>query len=241
MKRIVVTAGDARVGKSTISRLLLDLYLSEAMNVHVTYSGYRNKLDAYTKQIKIHKFSLQRGDYDEFIAYLQLIDDIDVVLMDMPGQILPEFINFERATYLLEGLHSIGYRVTFLHPISFRKDCIDYLHELTTHFKEKADYVVVKNGYFGDKFFYYDGKPIEEAIHRLGGATMHLPALSNFVYSKLEETNCTYADAAAKIPAAEVGKKIGVIERSYIFTWLNKFRLAIYSDLQLLRYLGLTV
>lgn len=241
MKRIVITAGDARVGKSTTSKLLLDLYLSEGMKVHATYSGHRNKLDAYKKQLDIHKFSLQRGDYDEFIASLEIIDDIDVVLMDMPGQILPEFIQFERATYLLEGLHSIGYRVTFLHPISSRFDCIDYLNELIAEFGDKADYAIVKNEHFGDRFLYYEGKPIEKAIHSLGGVAMHLPALSNFVYAKLEEAKCTYADGAAKIPDPEIGKKIKIFERSFVFGWLNKFRLAIYSDPQLLKYFGLTV
>lgn len=240
MKRIVITAGDARVGKSTISRLLIDLYLSEGMNVHATYSGHRNKLDAYNKHLKIHKFNLQRGDYDEFIASLQLIDDIDVVLMDMPGQILPEFIKFDRTIYLLEGLHSIGYRITFLHPISFRKDCADYLQELTTEFKDKADYVVVKNECFGKAFLYYDGKSIEETIKQLNGITMHLPLLSPSVYSKVEETGCTYGDAAATI-AGEIGKKIYTTERSLIFGWLKKFRFIIDSNPELLKYFGLTV
>lgn len=241
MKRIIITAGDARVGKSTSIRLLLDLYLEEQLNVYTTYSGHRNKLDAYNKYLDIHKFSLQRGDYDEFMASLELMDEIDIVLMDMPGQILPEFIQFNRATYFLEGLQSVGYRATFLHPISFRTDCTEYLEELVNEFDNAADYVIFKNQYFGDRFPYFDGKSIESTINNLDGITMFLPALSNFVYDKLEQAGCTYSDGAAKLPCAEVGKVLGVIERSFIFSWLNKFRQAIYSNSRLLKYFGLAI
>lgn len=239
MKRIIITAGDARVGKSTSSKLLLDLYLEEGLNVYAAYSGYRNKLQAYGKYTDINKFSLQRGDYDEFMASLELMDDIDVVLMDMPGQILPEFIQFQRSIYFLEGLQSIGYRVTFLHPISSRMDCIDYLNELIAEFGDRADYAIFKNQYFGDRFLYYEDKPIKSAIDNLDGVTMCLPALSNFVYNKLDQAQCTYADGAAKLPVPGIGKVISVIERSFIFGWMNKFRQAIYSDSQLLKYFGL--
>jgi hypothetical protein len=240
MKRIVITAGDARVGKSTTSRLLLDMYLAEGVNVRAVYSGHRNKLDAYGKYLKIDKFNLARGDYDEFIGSLELIDDIEVVLMDMPGQILPEFVKFARMTYLLEGLHAIGYRVTFLHPISYRQDCVGYLHDLTAEFQNKADYIVVKNECFGKGFAYYDGREIETTIKQLNGITMDLPVLNKSVYSKLDEVGCTYTDAAARM-AGELAGKIPVIERSFVFTWLNKFRYTIESNSELLKYFGLVV
>lgn len=240
MKRIIITAGDARIGKSTISKLLLDLYLEEGLNIYAAYGGHRNKLEAYNKYIKINKFSLHQGDYDEFLASLQLMDEIDVVLMDMPGQILPEFIKFNQAIHFLEGLQSIGYRVTFLHPISNRTDCIQYLSELTEAFAVMADYTIVKNECFGDRFVHYDDKPIKFVIDNLGGATMRLGALSKFVYTKLDEAGCTYADGAAKEPELDVSKSIGIIERSFIFNWRKQFRSCIYSDSKLLKYFGLT-
>ncbi|NJN07475.1 MAG: hypothetical protein HC815_05605 [Richelia sp. RM1_1_1] len=240
MKRIIITAGDARVGKSTTSKLLLDLYLEEGLNVYAAYGGHRNKLEAYEKYLTIHKFNLQRGDYDEFLASLEMLDDIDVVLMDMPGQILPEFIKFNRSIHFLEGLYSIGYRVTFLHPISSRTDCIDYLKELIEELSDEADYVIVKNQYFGARFPYYDGKAIEFAINNLGGITMFLRALSKFVYAKLDEAGCTYADGGAKAPEAQVSRVIAVIERSFIFSWRNQFRSILYSEPKLLKYFGLS-
>lgn len=240
MKRVIIMTGDARVGKSTLSRLLLDLYLSEGLKVHATYGGHRNKLDSYSSQLDIHKFNLERGDYDDFFGNLQNVDNINVVLMDLPGQILPEFIKFEHSMYLLEGLYSVGYRVTFLHPISFRKDCMGYLLDLITEFQADADYVIVKNEYFGDKFPYYD-ESIQSSVNKLGGITMHLPMLSKFTYTRVEEAGCTYSEASAKVPVGDIGRKVSVLERSLVFTWLNKFRTAIYSDEKLLEYFGLTV
>lgn len=240
MKRIVITAGDARVGKSTTSRLLLDLYLEEGLNVYAAYGGYRNKLEAYQRYLDIHKFNLQRGDYDEFLASLEVLDEIDVVLMDMPGQILPEFIKFDRSIHFIEGLQSIGYRVTFLHPISDRIDCIEYLSELTESFCDKSDYVVVKNGCFGNRFPYFDDKPIQFKVNNLGCSILQLKPLSKYVYNKFDEAGCTYSDGAAKIPNIEISKLIGIIERSFIYGWRNQFRSSVFSDSQLLKYLGLT-
>lgn len=240
MKRIIITSGDARVGKSTMSKLLLDLYLSEGLVVHAIYNGHRNKLEAYQKKLNIHKFNLVRGDYDEFIGKLNSNDEIDIVLMDLPGQILPEFIKFEHDTCLLEGLYSIGYRVAFLNPISYRQDCIYYVKELIKEFKASADYVIVKNECFGKKFPYFDAN-IESSIQSLDGVIMQLPPLSKFVYSRLEEAECIYSDGASKKLDEAISKKLGVIERSLIYNWLNKFKRNIYSDKKLLEYFGLLV
>ncbi|BDA75901.1 unknown protein (plasmid) [Calothrix sp. PCC 7716] len=219
---------------------MLDLYLSEGLVVHANYNGHRNKLDAYNKKLDIHKFNMERGDYDEFIGTLDSSDEIDVVLMDMPGQILPEFIKFERDTCLLEGLYSIGYRVVFLNPISYRQDCLYYLKQLIEEFKGSADYVIVKNECFGKNFPYFD-VDIQSNITSFDGIIMQLPALSKFVYSRLEEAACIYSDGAAKKTDAEISKKLGVVERSLIFNWLHKFRKNIYSDKNLLKYFGLAI
>ena len=40
-KRLVMTVGDARVGKSTTARLLIEFYLESQLNLRVYYSGNR--------------------------------------------------------------------------------------------------------------------------------------------------------------------------------------------------------
>lgn len=188
----------------------------------------------------IHKFNLERGDYDEFIGKLDSSGEIDVVLMDMPGQVLPEFIKFERDTCLFEGLYSIGYRVVFLNPISYRQDCMYYVKELFHEFKASADYVIVKNECFGKKFPYFD-VDIQSSVKSFDGAIMQLPSLSKFAYYRLEEVGCIYSDGALKKPDEAISKKLGVVERSLIFNWLNKFKRNIYSDKKLIEYFGLAV
>ncbi|WP_375467172.1 hypothetical protein [uncultured Nostoc sp.] len=150
-KRFVITSGDARVGKSTASRLLLELYLKNKLNVRVFYHGHRNKLSMYqTQRFEINHLGFSRGDSDRLLLDLEMFPKIEMILTDMPGQNLREFKFFDKDVSLIENLNCLGYRVTFLHPISHRKDCVeDYLQDLYQHFGSQVDYVVIQNHYFG--------------------------------------------------------------------------------------------
>ncbi len=235
-KRFIITVGDARVGKSTISRLLLELYLKNQVNARVFYHGYRNKLSMYqTKGFDINHLGFSRGDSDRLLLDLEMFPNIDVVLTDMPGQNLPEFKFFDKDISLIENLNCLGYRLTFLHPISHRKDCVEeYLQDLYQHFGNQVDYVIVKNHYFGEQFRYYDGSQHQADIKKLNGLELVLGGLHNDFYELLEDTSLPYAQAV------QTDSPLNTIQRSILFNWMENFHSSIVSNDITSNYLGLS-
>jgi hypothetical protein len=235
-KRFVITVGDARVGKSTISRLLLELYARNKLNLRVFYHGYRNKLSMYQREdFPINHLGFSKGDSDKLLLDLEMFPKTGLALTDMPGQNLPEFKCFEEDVSLIESLKYLGYRVTFLHPISHRKDCVeDYLQDLCDYFGNQADYIIVKNRYFGDQFPYYDGSQVQDKIKKLNGLELELTGLHNQFYQQLEDVGLPYSQAI--LPSSP----IYTIQRSIIFNWMEKFLAAITNNSTASNYLGLS-
>jgi hypothetical protein len=234
-KRFVITSGDARVGKSTVSRLLLELYLKSKCNARVFYHGYRNKLSMYkTKGFEINHLGLSRGDSDRLLLDLEMFPNIDVVLTDMPGQNHQEFKFFDKDVSLIGNLNHLGYRVTFLNPISHRKDCVaDYLQDLYQHFGSQVDYVVIKNYYFGKHFRHYEDSQFQADIKKLNGLELALDGLYNDLYQLLEDTGLPY------VPLLEANSPLNTIQRSIVFNWMENFHNSIVTNEIATNYLGL--
>ncbi|WP_228371810.1 hypothetical protein [Trichormus azollae] len=53
---------------------------------------------------------------------------------------------------LWDAIAQLGYRITFIHPISYRRDYIDYLQKLFNCYHNKADQIITKNVHFSDDF-----------------------------------------------------------------------------------------
>ncbi|MFL9458173.1 hypothetical protein AB0758_45025 [Tolypothrix bouteillei VB521301_2] len=235
-KRFIITVGDARVGKSTISRLLLELYLKNKLNVRVFYHGHRQKLSMYQKDFSINHLGFSRGASDRLLLDLEMFPKIEVVLTDMPGQNLPEFKFFDKDVSLIENLSCLGYRVTFLHPISHRKDCVEeYLQDLYQHFGDRVDYAIIKNYYFGEQFRHYDSSQFQASIQKLNGLELVLDALHNDCYQLLEDLALPYSRA---IKAAS---PLNIIQRSLVFNWMENFHSSIVSNGIASNYLGLSI
>lgn len=235
-KRFVITVGDARVGKSTVSRLLIELYLKNQINPLVFYHGHRNKLSMYQNQgFDINHLGFCRGDSDRLLLDLEMFQDIEVVLTDMPGQNLPEFKFFEKDVSLIENLNDLGYSVTFLHPISHRKDCVEeYLQELCQYFGDRVDYAIIKNYYFGQEFRYYDGSRLQAELQKLNSLELVLGALHNDCYQLLEEISLPYAQAI------KPNSPLNMIQRSMVFNWMEDFHSSVISNGIASNYLGLS-
>ena len=233
-KRFVITIGDSRVGKSTSARLLLDLYQKKQLKSRIYYHGYRNKLSKYQCYFNINQLGFSRGDSDSLLIDLEG-ESTDVVLTDMPGQNLGGFTNFEKDVSLLKCLESLGYRTTFLHPISHRKECVnDYLHEVIDYFGDRVDYVVVKNQYFGRDFLHYERSEVKININALRGTEVVLGELNQSLYEVLEEANLTYT------LATESNSILSQLQKSILFHWITNFHSLIASNIVAAEYLGLS-
>ncbi len=222
-KRLVMTNGDARVGKSTIARLLLELYLESKLKLRAYYTGNRNKLYAYELLLPVGELPLTQGGADQLLIDLENFSDIQVALSDLPGQNFRQFKQFAEEVQLWDAIVSLGYHITFVHPISHRRDCVEYLQDIFDYCGDKADYVVVKNLYFSDEFPYFDGADIQKRIQEIGGEELYLGALWRGAYELVESLNFPYSQAMQN-------PEIDLINRSRIFNWMEEFNQQIKNN-----------
>ncbi|NEU77360.1 hypothetical protein PI95_034015 [Hassallia byssoidea VB512170] len=222
-KRLVMTTGDARVGKSTTARLLVELYLESKLKLRAYYTGNRNKLYAYEMLLRVGELPLTQGGADQLLIDLEYFSDFQVALSDLPGQNVEHFKQFAEEVLLWDATASLGYCITFVHPISHRRDCVEYLQELFDYCGNKADYVIVKNLYFGDDFPYYDGSDIQKRIVKIGGEELYLGALWRETYELVESLNLPYCQAMQN-------PEIDLMNRSRIFNWMEEFKQQIKNN-----------
>jgi hypothetical protein len=215
-KRLVMTTGDARVGKSTTARLLVELYLESRLKLRAYYTGNRNKLYAYELLLPVGELPLTRGGADQLLIDLECFSDVIVALSDLPGQNFKQFKQFAEEVLLWDAIASLGYRITFVHPVSYRRDCVEYLQELLNYCGNRADYVVIKNLHFGDEYPYYDGSDIQKCIQDRGGDELYLGALWRGAYELVESMNLPYSQALQN-------PEIDLMNRSRIFNWMEEF------------------
>lgn len=231
-KRLVMTAGDARVGKSTTARLLLELYLESKLKLRAYYTGDRNKLFSYELLLVVSELQLTRGGADKLLIDLERFSSIQLALSDLPGQNIQQFKRFTEEVLLWDALQSLGYRITFVHPISDRRDCIEYLQELFDYCGDKVDYVIVKNLLFNDEFPYFDGTDIQKCIQEYGGEELYLGVLWKNTYELVEGLNYPYSLALQS-------EEIDLINRSRIYNWMEEFHKQIKDSTTISEKLGL--
>jgi len=233
-KRLLVTAGDARVGKSTVARLLLDLLLEKQIPVRAYYNGDRNKLAPYQKieKLGVEELQLSRGGADRLLIDLESLPDLAVVVTDLPGQHLSAFKFFVEEFLLFDTLASLGYRMTAIHPISHRRDCVEYLQEFCKFCGDNIDYIAIKNNYFDTDFPYYDSSETRNSIEALGGVEVNLANLSLFVYQQCEDCGLPYSQVISDL-------KVNTFYRHLLFNWMESFFYQFALDPKAADYIGL--
>ncbi len=230
-KRVIIATGDARVGKSTCLKLLVDLLRSQNKSPVLYDFDKRDKFKGYHKYIPVcDNLNFFKGNTDV------ILDDISevsasVILVDMPGQYVSEMLEEIEDCYFFEQLACRGWQVTFLQPISHRFDCIDYLKQIMNYSGNLAKYVVVKNFCF-DKYFVEFEKEVSQKLYQLGGITITLEQLQQNVYQAVDSLGMPYGQACNS-------PKLFLLYRSYLYRWMKSFNHQLLSNNLVSEYLGI--
>lgn len=228
-KRIIMTVGDSRVGKSTVSKLLIDLLLQQGKRVKVYDHDNRQRLKAYHGVVLIEKLDFFEDETDQVLMNLNN-SEFDVLLIDMPGQYINKICQYINQVELFSLLADYKWKLTFLQPISHRIDCIDYLKTLLDLAAFNANYVVVKNQHFGTRFAEYQS--IQHKLPLIGGVDIELTGLHREIYEVLDRTGKPYSTISTD-------KSIYLIYRTYIYHWIKNFYDSIFNNNLAIQYLGL--
>ncbi len=229
-KRMILTVGDSRVGKSTVTKLLIEFFQRQDKNFKVYDHDNRNKLKAYQDLVFIGKIDFFDKRTDQILNDFTN-DELDIIMVDMPGQYIDKICKYIVQSNLVDLLVEYQWKLTFLQPISHREDCIDYLKQVIDTTTNNANYVVVKNQHFDTRFIEYE-QSIQSKLSIIGGAEVELTALHRDHYQVIDKACKPYSQCCKDI-------SIYVIYRSYIYRWIENFRNSVVSNRSASEYLGL--
>ncbi|WP_230968383.1 hypothetical protein [Nostoc sp. WHI] len=225
-----MTVGDSRVGKSTVIKLLIDLFQSQGKKIKVYNHDNPQRLKAYEGVVIIESLDFFRHDTDKILNNLNE-PELDIILVEMPGQYIDKICQYIVQCDFLNLLPEYKWELTFLQPISHRKDCIEYLDQLINVATDHANYIVVKNHHFDTRFLEYQ-ELIQTKFQMIGGAEIELSALHRDHYEALERTGKPYFLCCKDI-------SIYVVYRIYTFYWIKNFYNSIFNNNAAIQYLGL--
>ncbi len=100
-----MTVGDSRVGKSTVMKLLLEIYQLQGKRLKVYDHDNRDRFLAYKDLVCIEKIDFFNKQTDRMFIEL-VADDIDIILVDMPGQHIDKICQ-----YIVKQAESMHYTV----------------------------------------------------------------------------------------------------------------------------------
>jgi hypothetical protein len=205
-KRVVaVTSDKGGSGKSTVTRAMTDILLGRAVPLLAFDADKRNaQLHRHYHQAiaktggnghGVTRIDLSvRGGTD---ALLNALDQstAQVVLIDFPAGGGELFERLEKEIKLLDFLDEMGYALTMVSVISRVKDCVNSLRTLMEFCGDRADHVVVKNGFFGEaeRFRRFDGSKTKELLLQQGGRVIAFPDLYDDTFDAIDEKNLTFA------------------------------------------------
>ncbi|MBD2681919.1 ATP-binding protein [Nostoc paludosum FACHB-159] len=227
---MVITVGDSRIGKSTVIKLLIEIYQLRGKKIKVYDHDNRDRLLAYKELAVIERIDFFNKGTDRIFDDL-VADDVDIILVDMPGQYIDKICQYIVQSELLEALVEYEWKLTFIQPISHRVDCIDYLNQIIQTTTNNANYVVVKNYHFAPEFREYESK-IRKNLLMIGGTEIELAALHRNHYQAMEKTGKPYSQVCQNF-------SIILFWRSFIFQWIKNFRNSVINNNLAIKYLGL--
>lgn len=228
---MIMTVGDSRVGKSTVCKLLIDLLYSQGKNITAYDHDNFHKLQSYRHLITVNTVDFFRSETDQVLEDLKNLQ-LEVVVVDMPGQYVHKICNFIDESNFFHLLNEYGWRLTFLQPISHRFDCLRYMEIILNFSKECANYIVIKNYHFDQRFNNYKTS-MQSKLYSAGGIDIILPKLHTDHYEAMERTNKPYSQIRDD-------RSIYVLYRSYIYRWIQNFNQELLKSQVASNYLGLS-
>lgn len=227
-KRLIMSVGDSRVGKSTTIRLLIDLLCCKGKRIRAYDHDNRQKLEPYKTLLEVESLTFSEGT-DLFIE--ELVNGYDGIIVDMPGQHIERICHYIDEVKLFKILSKVGWRLTFIQPISHRADCNEYLSELLAFAGNQADYVIVKNLHFDLRFKIYQNLGYDKLM-AVNGTDIVLGGLNKYSYEAIE---------TVKKPYSQITKDIEIfsVYRTYAYKWINSFYQSILNNSLACQYLGL--
>lgn len=148
--------------------------------------------------------------FDELNKYPLVVVDCRAASTDI-------FIHYFEQLKIFDVFKEIGTSMTIVLPVNNDPDSLNQIQILTGQFADKADYVVVKNRFFGDRFSIYDkSKTRIRILDELNGKEIEMPVLNDWLVVALNQMTTTIT------PVLQTDK-FTIIDRQRLVIWQREF------------------
>jgi hypothetical protein len=113
-------------------------------------------------------------------------------------------------------------------PVNHESDSVDQIQRMTDEFKNRCNYVVVRNAAHSDSFAIFESSEVRALLaDKLGGREINMTRMQDWLVEALNAENLTIA-------AATKHASFSLLDRQRIQTWQRKLFAEIESAANLL-------
>lgn len=151
------------------------------------------------------------------------LNENSLVIVDCRAASTDIFIRYFAKFDVFDVLKNLDASLTIILPVNNDPDSLNQIQILTDKFKDKANYVIVKNRFFGEQFeIYDDSKTRIRLLDDLNGKEIEMPLLDDWLVVALNQS----ADTITK---ALRSHKFVVMDRQRLVIWQRDFNSQIKS------------
>ncbi|HEU6448277.1 MAG TPA: hypothetical protein VFV23_07565 [Verrucomicrobiae bacterium] len=140
-----------------------------------------------------------------------------LVVVDCRAASTDIFIRYFAKYEVFDVLKELDVALTIVLPVNNDPDSLNQIQILTENFGDKANYLVVKNRFFGEQFKIYDNSKTRiRLLDELNGQEIEMPLLDDWLVVGLNQ-------AATTITPALRSDKFVVMDRQRLVVWQRNF------------------
>jgi len=226
MKRLdLILNGKGGVGKSFFAVNFVQ-YLKDKGIAHVAIDSdnENSTLKRFHPDTRFLDLS-KRRDLDAMFAALA---KANLVVVDCRAASTDLFIDFFNEIDLPAMLTAFDAKLTLVMPVNHESDSVDQIQRLTDEFKNRCNYVVVRNAAHSDSFAIFESSEVRALLaDKLGGREITMTRMQDWLVEALNAENLTIA-------AATKHASFSLLDRQRIQTWQRKLFAEIESAANLL-------
>jgi hypothetical protein len=194
MKRLIlILNGKGGVGKSFFAVNFVQFLKDKGIaHVAIDSDNENSTLKRFHPDTRFLDLS-KRRDLDGIFAALA---KTNLVVVDCRAASTDLFIDFFNEIDLPAMLSAFDAKLTLVMPVNHESDSVDQIQRLTDEFKNRCNYVVVRNAAHSDSFAIFESSEVRALLaDKLGGREITMTRMQDWLVEALNAENLTITAA----------------------------------------------